>query len=142
VDHRLLGARLRGFDTRSPIARVRGLGSAKEGVQHWWVQRLTAVALVPLTIWFVAGVVALSGASHAEAVAWLGHPLNATLMILAVGLTFHHAQLGLQVVIEDYVHAEGAKLALLIAVKLVALALALAGILAVLRLALGAGGAA
>ena len=126
---------MKGIDTRSPIARVRGLGSAKEGVQHWWAQRLTAIALVPLTIWFVAGVVGMSGASHAEAAAWIGHPLNATLMILALGLTFHHAQLGLQVVIEDYVHAEGAKLILLITVKLLALALALAGILAVLRLA-------
>jgi succinate dehydrogenase / fumarate reductase membrane anchor subunit len=125
------------MDTRSQIARVRGLGSAKEGVQHWWVQRLTALALVPLSIWFVAGVVALTGASHAEAAAWVGHPLNATLMILTLGLTFHHAQLGLQVVIEDYVHAEGAKLALLILVKLLALALAVAGALAVLRLMIG-----
>jgi succinate dehydrogenase / fumarate reductase membrane anchor subunit len=125
------------MDTRSPIARVRGLGSAKEGVHHWWVQRLTAVALVPLSIWFVAGVVALAGAPQAEAAAWIARPFNATLMILTLGLTFHHAQLGLQVVIEDYVHAEGAKLALLIVVKLLALALALAGALAVLRLMIG-----
>ena len=125
------------MDTRSQIARVRGLGSAKEGVQHWWVQRLTALALVPLSIWFAAGVVALAGASHAETAAWIGHPLNATLMILTLGLTFHHAQLGLQVVIEDYVHAEGAKVALLILVKLLALALAVAGALAVLRLMTG-----
>ncbi|MDF2763319.1 MAG: sdhD [Rhodospirillales bacterium] len=124
-------------DTRSPVARVRGLGSAKEGVQHWWVQRLTALALVPLSIWFAAGVVALAGASHAEAAAWIGHPLNATLMILTLGLTFHHGQLGVQVIVEDYVHAEGAKLALLILVKLLALALAVAGALAVLRLMIG-----
>jgi len=78
-------------DTRSPIARVRGLGSAKEGVQHWWVQRLTAVALVPLSIWFVAGVVAMTGAPWAQAGAWIGRPLNATLMILLLGLGFHHA---------------------------------------------------
>ncbi|HEX6101515.1 MAG TPA: succinate dehydrogenase, hydrophobic membrane anchor protein [Alphaproteobacteria bacterium] len=128
---------MRQMDTRSQIARVRGLGSAKEGVQHWWVQRLTALALVPLSVWFVAGLVALTGASHAEAAAWIGHPLNATLMILTLGLTFHHAQLGLQVVIEDYVHAEGSKLALLILVKLLALALAVAGALAVLRLMTG-----
>ena len=124
-------------DTRSAIARVRGLGSAKEGVQHWWVQRLTAVALVPLSIWFVAGLVSLAGAPQADAAAWIARPLNATLMILTLGLTFHHAQLGLQVVIEDYVHAEGPKLALLILVKLLALALALAGALAVLRLMIG-----
>jgi succinate dehydrogenase / fumarate reductase, membrane anchor subunit len=126
------------MDTRSPIARVRGLGSAKEGVQHWWVQRLTAIALVPLSIWLVAGVVAMTGAPWAEAGAWIGRPLNATLMILMLGLGFHHAQLGLQVVIEDYVHAEGAKLALLVLVKLLALALALGGTIAVLRLTFGA----
>ena len=129
---------MRGVDTRSPIARVRGLGSAQEGVQHWWAHRLTAIALVPLSIWFVAGMVALTGASHAEAAHWVAQPLNAVLMILTLGLVFHHGQLGLQAAIEDYVHAEGAKLALLIAVKLLALVLALAGIVAVLRLTLGA----
>lgn len=126
------------MDTRSPIARVRGLGSAKEGVQHWWAQRLTAIALVPLSIWFVAGVVAMSGAPWAEAAGWIAQPLNATFMILLLALGFHHGQLGLQVVIEDYVHAEGPKLALLIAVKLLALVLTLGGSLAVLRLMLGA----
>ena len=125
------------MDTRSPIARVRGLGAAKEGVQHWWVQRLTAIALVPLSVWFAAGVIGLAGAPHSQAAAWIAHPLNATLMILTLGLTFHHGQLGLQVVIEDYVHAEGVKLALLIVIKLLALALALAGALAVLRLMMG-----
>jgi succinate dehydrogenase / fumarate reductase membrane anchor subunit len=124
-------------DTRSSTARVRGLGSAKEGVQHWWAQRLTAVALVPLSIWFVAGLVGLVGASHDEAAAWVGRPLNATLIILTLGLVFHHGQLGLQVVIEDYVHAEGVKIALLILLKLLALLFALAGILAVLRLLIG-----
>jgi succinate dehydrogenase / fumarate reductase membrane anchor subunit len=125
------------MDTRSPIARVRGLGSAKEGVQHWWAQRLTAVALVPLSIWFVAGLVGLAGAPHDEAAAWLGHPVNATLMILTLGMVFHHGQLGLQVVVEDYVRAEGLKIALLILLKLLALLLALAGILAVLHLMIG-----
>jgi succinate dehydrogenase / fumarate reductase membrane anchor subunit len=123
---------------RSDLGRVRGLGSAKEGVQHWWMQRVTALALVPLSIWFVAGVVAMTGAPWAQAGAWIGRPLNATLMILLLGLGFHHAQLGLQVVVEDYVHAEGPKLALLILVKLLALALALAGTIAVLRLSFGA----
>ena len=126
------------MDTRSDIARARGLGSAKEGVRHWWAQRLTALALVPLSIWFVAGTVALAGASHAEAAAWIAQPVNATLMVLTLGLAIHHGQLGLQVAIEDYVHAEGAKLAWLIVLKLLALVLALAGILAVLRLMLGA----
>jgi succinate dehydrogenase membrane anchor subunit len=127
-----------GTDTRSPIARVRGLGSAKEGVQHWWVQRLTAVALVPLSIWWVAEMVALTGADWAEAANWAARPVNATLIVLTLALVSHHGQLGLQVVIEDYVHSEGAKLALLIAVKLLSLLVALAGTLAVLRLMFGA----
>ncbi len=125
------------MDTRSPISRARGLGSAKEGVRAWWMQRLTAVALVPLSLWFAAGVVALSGTPHGEAAAWIADPLNATLMILTLVLAFHHGQLGLQVVIEDYVHREGPKLVLLILVKLLALALALAGSVAVLRLTIG-----
>jgi len=127
---------MRDTDTRSQMARVRGLGSAKEGVQHWWMQRLTAVALVPLSVWWVAGMVAHTGAGHADAAAWIAHPINATLTIVTLAMVFHHGQLGLQVVIEDYVHSEGAKLALLIAVKLLALLLAVAGSLAVLRLML------
>jgi succinate dehydrogenase / fumarate reductase membrane anchor subunit len=129
---------MNGTDTRSPIARVRGLGSAKEGVQHWWAQRLTAVVLVPLSIWWVAGMVAHTGAGHAEAAAWIARPINATLTIITLAMVSHHGQLGLQVVIEDYVHSEGAKLALLIAVKLLSLLVALAGTLAVLRLMFGA----
>jgi succinate dehydrogenase / fumarate reductase membrane anchor subunit len=124
-------------DLRSDLGRVRGLGSAKEGVQHWWVQRLTAVALVPLSIWFVASLVAHAGAGHAAAVAWIGSPLTVGLLILLIAVTFHHGQLGLQVIIEDYVHNEAAKIVLLVLVKGAALALALAGILAVLFIAFG-----
>jgi succinate dehydrogenase / fumarate reductase membrane anchor subunit len=123
---------------RSALGRVRHLGSAKEGVQHWWAQRLTALALVPLTLWFVASVAWLAGADHAGFTGWVARPHNALLMILLLGAGFHHAQLGLQVVIEDYVHGEGAKLALLIVVKFAALLLALAGIFAVLKIAFGA----
>jgi succinate dehydrogenase / fumarate reductase, membrane anchor subunit len=124
-------------DTRSEISRVRGLGSAKAGVQHWWAQRLTAVALVPLSIWWIAGMIAHTGGTRVDAAAWMARPVNATLTILTLAMVFHHAQLGLQVVIEDYVHNEAAKITLLIAVKLLALVLALAGALAVLRLMLG-----
>ncbi|MFN4282271.1 MAG: succinate dehydrogenase, hydrophobic membrane anchor protein [Alphaproteobacteria bacterium] len=123
---------------RTALGRVRHLGSAKEGVQHWWAQRLTAVALVPLTIWFVASVAYLAGADHAAFAGWIARPLNALLMIVLLGAGFHHAQLGLQVVIEDYVHGEAAKLVSLIVVKFAALLLALAGIFAVLKLAFGA----
>jgi succinate dehydrogenase / fumarate reductase membrane anchor subunit len=122
---------------RTPLARVRGLGSAKEGVHHWWVQRLTAIALVPLTLWFVVSVAGLAGMDHAQAVAWIGAPVPAVLLVLLIGATFWHAQLGVQVVIEDYVHNEAIKLTALIAVKFAAIVLAVASIFAVLRLAFG-----
>ena len=122
---------------RAPLGRVRGLGAAKEGVQHWWVQRLTAVALVPLSLWFVASIIALAGADHAAVTAWLAAPLPLGLMIVLIVATFWHAQLGVQVVVEDYVHAEGVKIVALVLVKFASLALALAAILALLFNAFG-----
>lgn len=121
---------------RTPLGRVRGLGSAKDGTHHWWMQRVTAVALVPLAIWFVVGIVAHLGADHAGVKAWLSGPVTATLTVLLIAATFHHAQLGLQVVIEDYVSHEGARLAAVLVVKFACFVLAGIGILAVLRLAL------
>ena len=126
------------MEMRTPLGRVRGLGSAKEGVEHWWVQRLTSVALVPLVIWFVFQVPGLAGADVVDLQAWLGHPANTLLMILLIATLFHHAQLGMQVVIEDYVHREGAKLTAIVAVKFVAIVCALSSVLAVLRLAFSA----
>jgi len=102
---------------RSPLSRVLGLGSAKEGVEHWWWQRLTAVALVPLGLWFAAALIGLAGADYTTVRAWMTGPFNMTLLIVFTGALLHHAQLGLQVVIEDYVHHEGWKLGLLLAVK-------------------------
>ena len=122
---------------RNPLARVRGLGSAKEGVHHWWAQRLTAIALVPLTIWFVISVAGLAGMDHAEAAAWIGSPAVAVLLVLLIAAVFWHAQLGAQVVIEDYVHNEAVKLTALIALKFAAILLGVASIFAVLRLAFG-----
>ncbi len=121
---------------KTPIGRVRGLGSAKEGTHHWWAQRVTAVALVPLTLWFVYAMTSLAGADHATAMAWLGDPRNAILTILLVIATFHHVQLGVQVVIEDYVHAEGMKIVVLMAVKLACVALVVAAIFSILKVAL------
>jgi succinate dehydrogenase / fumarate reductase membrane anchor subunit len=123
---------------RSALGRVRHLGSAKEGVQHWWAQRLTAVALVPLLLWFVASIAWLAGADRAAFVGWVAQPLNAILMVVLLAAGFHHMQLGLQVVIEDYVHGEGAKLASIVFVKFAALLFALVGIFAVLKIAFGA----
>jgi succinate dehydrogenase / fumarate reductase, membrane anchor subunit len=122
---------------RSPLGRAVGLGSAKEGVEHWWMQRLTAIALVPLALWFVASVIALAGADHVAVIEWLSGPLAAILMLLLIGATFYHAALGLQVVIEDYIHGEGAKFAALVLNKFICFALAVAGIFAVLKIAFG-----
>src|SRR5947207_6872503 len=96
---------------RSPLGRAIGLGSAKEGVEHWWRQRVTALALVPLTLWFVIAVIGLVGADHAVFVAWVRNPMAAVLLILLLVATFYHAALGLQVVIEDYIHGEAMRLA-------------------------------
>ena len=122
---------------RSPVGRAIGLGSAKEGVEHWWLQRVTAVALVPLTLWFVIAVVRLSSADIDTVRDWVGRPLPAILLVLLLIATFWHASLGLQVVIEDYVHTDLAKLGLLIVVRLACFALAVAGIFAVLGIAFG-----
>ncbi len=122
---------------RTPLGRVRGLGSAKEGVGHWWAQRVTALALVPLSIWFVASVISLAGADHAAVVSWLGSPVVTVLMLLLLAATFYHAALGLQVVIEDYVHDEAVKIAGILIVKALCLVLGLAGAIAVLKIAFG-----
>ena len=122
---------------RSPIKRVKGLGSAKSGVHHWWMQRLTAVAMVPLVLWFSFSVASLAGADYASVHAWVSQPLTTGLLVLLLGALIFHGQLGLQVVIEDYVHARSVQLAAVVAVKLLAILLAVVGILAVLRVALG-----
>lgn len=123
---------------RSPLGRVRGLGSAKDGTAHWWMQRLTAIALIPLTLWFVVSVVVAAGASHETIAWWIGNPLVATLLILLVAALFYHAQLGLQVVIEDYVSTEWKKMAGLIVVKFAAIALSVLSIVSILKISFGA----
>jgi len=119
------------------LARVRGLGSAKDGTHHWWAQRLTAVALVPLTIWFAVAVAGMVGGDYATAVAWVASPVNTILLLLLIAATFHHLQLGVQVVVEDYMHAEGVKIATLMLVKFASAILAVACAYAVLRVAFG-----
>ncbi len=122
---------------RSPLGRVRGLGSAREGVGHWWAQRMTSLALIPLALWFVASLVTLTGADHATARDWIGAPVPAALLVLLIVAAFYHGALGFRVIIEDYVHHEGAKLAALIAVNGLSLLLGLAGVLAVLMVLFG-----
>ena len=123
---------------RSPLSRAIGLGSAKQGVEHWWAQRITAIALVPLVLWFVIAVIELAGADRAAFVAWLHHPVPAVMMVLLLIAVFYHGALGLQVVIEDYVAYDSARLVLLIANRLLSIVVAALGIFAVLKLALGA----
>jgi succinate dehydrogenase / fumarate reductase membrane anchor subunit len=121
---------------RSPLGRARGLGSARAGSHHWWAQRLTAIALVPLTLWFIFSVIHLSGASHQAVIEWLSAPLTMGLMLALIAATFHHLQLGLQVVIEDYVHGERGKLASVLLIKALSVMMALVCIVSVLKIGL------
>ena len=124
-------------DLRSPLNRARGLGSAKDGLHHWWAQRLTALALIPLVIWFAISLVTMSGADYGMVRAWIGSPVVMVLLILTIVIGLHHGQLGLQVVIEDYVHNDGIKLALIVAVRFIAVLFGLAAVVAIMRIGFG-----
>lgn len=124
-------------DYRTPLSRVRHLGSARNGTHHWWMQRLTAIALVPLTIWFTIAIVKLIGADYVTVKLWMAKPYSMIMLILTMVMAFHHGQLGLQAVVEDYLHVEWQKLTAIIFVKFAAIVLALTGIVAVLRVGLG-----
>ena len=120
---------------RSPIGRALGRGSAKSGVSHWWVQRLTAVALVPLTVWFAFAVVHLPTSDYEAVRAWVASGINPVLLLQLIGALTWHSALGVQVVLEDYVHAKGLKVVSLLASTFLHLLLAAAGLYAVLRIA-------
>lgn len=122
---------------RTPLGRARGLGSAKDGTHHWWMQRVTAVALLPLCLFFVTQIPHLVTTDHAAFAAWLSSPLTAVALGLFIFAAFYHAALGLQVIIEDYVHADGAKFFLLLLNKLSFFFLGAAAIYAVVRLNFG-----
>lgn len=121
----------------TPLKKARGLGSAKDGTHHWWMQRVTAVALVPLTLWVAFTVAAMSGAPYAEVLEYFSSPFNVAMMALFLFTGFYHAALGLQVVIEDYVHHEGTKLGVLMAMKFAIALVGIMSIFAVLRTAFG-----
>ncbi len=122
---------------QTPLGRIRGLGSAKEGAGHWWAQRVTAVALVPLAVWFTASLVMLTGAGHLAVSEWLASPVVAVLMLAFLGTALYHLALGCQVVIEDYVHSTALKTGMLLCVQFGCVLIGLASSLAVLRLAVG-----
>ena len=121
---------------QSPLAKVIGLGSAKEGSGHWWWQRMTAVALVPLTLWFVYSVAKLTGPCLADVDGWMASPVTSTLLIAFVVSLFYHTQLGLQVVLEDYVHHEGLKIFTILAVKAISVMLIILSTISILQVAL------
>ncbi|TAN64301.1 MAG: succinate dehydrogenase, hydrophobic membrane anchor protein [Magnetospirillum sp.] len=122
---------------KSAVGRARGLGSAKEGAGHFWAQRVSAIALVPLSLWFAVSVIGLSHADYATFKGWMGKPGNASLLLLTVLTVMYHAQLGLQVVIEDYVSCEAKKLAMLIGMKLATAFLAVFMTVSILKVAVG-----
>ncbi len=121
---------------RSQLGRARGVGPAHSGVHHWWAERITAIALVPLTIWFILSVLRLLGAPQTAVAAWAGNPFNTALLLAMIVMTFHHMQLGVQVVLEDYVDDKRLLTALVLVNKGVALLLGLIAAVSVLKLAL------
>jgi succinate dehydrogenase / fumarate reductase membrane anchor subunit len=125
------------MNLRNPLAQVRGLGSAKQGSHHWIAQRLTAILLAPLSIWFLVAALGVAAGGYAEARSFVAQPLNACLIAAFVLALFYHAQLGLQVVVEDYVHLPWLELTLQIGIKFACFLAAIASLLAIVRISLG-----
>lgn len=121
----------------SPLAKILGHGSAKGGTDHWWSQRVTAVALVPLSLWFVFALLGLSGFDYASVHAWLREPLNAVLLVLLLITLLYHSKLGLQVVVEDYVHSGLTKVPLLMLLQFAHVVLGVAGIYSIIIISTG-----
>lgn len=126
------------MDLTTPLNRVLGLGTAKSGVEHWWVQRLSAAALVPLALWLAVSLMFLGDLSHDSVVAWMRAPVNAVLLLLTVVTVVYHSYLGIPVVIEDYVHGKGAKVAGLVLSAFAHFFLLFAAVFSVLKVAFGA----
>jgi succinate dehydrogenase / fumarate reductase membrane anchor subunit len=122
---------------RSPLGAVSGLGSAKGGAHHWWLQRLTSIALVPLSIWFTVSILALPSMDHATVIRWMAQSWTALLLIVLVLVATYHSQLGVRVVVEDYVHTPGMKTLTLVILTFVHTLLAVAGVFAILKVAFG-----
>ena len=127
------------MDYRTPLAKARGLGSAKTGTAHWWMQRVTAVALIPLSFWLILFIDQLFHASYSEIKQWLVSPVNFTLLLAWAFTGFYHAALGLQVVIEDYVNPDWIKIVLVWVIKLAFTGMAIASLVFAIRIAISAG---
>jgi succinate dehydrogenase membrane anchor subunit len=121
---------------RSPLGKVLGTGAAKEGVRHWWLQRLTSIALVPFTVWFVVSLLSLPSFEHVTVISWIAQGWTALLLILFILVATWHSQLGVRVVVEDYVHG-GAKTLTLVVITFIHALLAATGVFAVLKVAFG-----
>jgi succinate dehydrogenase / fumarate reductase membrane anchor subunit len=121
---------------KHPLAKVKGMGASGEGSHHWWLQRISALALIPLSLWFLFSVIGHIGDDYQTVINWMSHPCVAVLLILYLGFMFFHAQLGLQVVVEDYLHNEFVKLCILLSIKAIFLVAGVASVFAVLRIAL------
>ncbi len=124
---------MRRHTIQTPLARARGRGSAKSGARHWWAQRVTAVALVPLTLWFLACFALLLQTDHAAFVEWLNSPLNAALMSAFMIVMFYHAMLGVETIIDDYLHADAVRIPALACLPIITLLLTVGSISAIIR---------
>jgi succinate dehydrogenase / fumarate reductase membrane anchor subunit len=122
---------------KTPLGQVLGHGSAKDGSGHWWIERLTAIALLPLTVWFVWSLLCLPSFAYADVVQWIAGPWTSVLLILFVLAASWHSQLGVQVFIEDYVHGPGSKFLSLLLSNFAHVVVAAAGVFAVLKIAFG-----
>ena len=122
---------------RSPLSRVLGLGSAKDGTAHWWAQRVTAVALVPLTVWFVFSLLTLPDFDYETVRTWLSVPVTGFLAVLLVGVLSYHSYLGTIVIVEDYVTSSGMKVLTLMSLRFLYVLAGGAAMFAILRVVLG-----
>jgi succinate dehydrogenase / fumarate reductase membrane anchor subunit len=124
---------------KSPLNRVFGLGTAKEGVTHWWHQRVTAVAMLPLGLWFAFSVLGVDMSSHSALIAWISDPMTAVLLILTTSCLIYHSILGVRVVVEDYVAGKGLKVVTLLLSSFAHAFLGVVCLISILKIALGSG---
>lgn len=122
---------------RSPLNQARGHGSGKEGTQHWWIQRLTAIALIPLCLWFIYSLISMTGMDYNSVIEWLDSPIVCTLLVLLIISIFYHTQLGIQVVIEDYIESEAMKIGSIVVLNFIMLFAGLVSTIAVLKVFFG-----